>query len=88
MRSNAYFWRNSTGHEIDLLIETGGTFHALEIKSGETLNNEFFKTLKYFKNISNLPADNLFLVYGGERNQSREHGQAVGWKNIVKPPYL
>ena len=26
MRSNAFFWRNSTGHEIDLLIETGGRF--------------------------------------------------------------
>ncbi|MEN8246067.1 MAG: ATP-binding protein [Thermodesulfobacteriota bacterium] len=88
MRSNAFFWRNSTGHEIDLLIETGGTLHALEIKSGETLNNEFFKNLIYFKNISGLPVENLFLVYGGERNQSRKQGHAVGWKNIAKPPYL
>ncbi len=88
MRSNAFFWRNSTGHEIDLLIETGGTLHALEIKSGETLNNEFFKNLRYFKNISDLPVENLFLVYGGERNQSRKQGQVIGWKNIAKPPYL
>lgn len=88
MQSNAYFWRNSTGHEIDLLMETGGTLRALEIKSGETLNNEFFKNLRYFKKISNLPAENLFLVYGGERNQSRKQGQAVGWKNIGKPPYI
>lgn len=88
MRSNAFFWRNSTGHEIDLLIETRRTLHAVEIKSGETLNNEFFKNLRYFKNISGLPAESLFLVYGGERNQSRKHGQVVGWKNIVKPPYL
>jgi predicted AAA+ superfamily ATPase len=88
MQSNAYFWRNSTGHEIDLLIETGGTLHAVEIKSGETLNNEFFKNLRYFKNISNLPAENLFLVTGGERNQSRKQGQVVGWRNITKSPYL
>jgi hypothetical protein len=56
--------------------------------SGETLNKEFFNNLRYFKKISNLPAENLFLVYGGELNQSRKQGQAVGWKNIVKPPYL
>ena len=32
-----YFWRDQTGHEIDLLIEEGTTLFPVEIKSGATV---------------------------------------------------
>ena len=31
-----YFWRDHTGHEIDLLYEADNMTHAAEIKSGKT----------------------------------------------------
>ena len=40
----AFFWCNSAGYEIDLLLETGADLQAVEIKSGETLNEDFLKT--------------------------------------------
>ena len=85
-RPNAYFWRNSTGHEIDLILEADVQLWAVEIKSGETLNEDFFKGLRYFKRISSTPEDHLYLVYGGDRNLARKHGQVVGWKSISKLP--
>ena len=88
LRPNAYFWRNSTGHEIDLLLEAGETLQAVEIKSAETLSSEFFKNLKYFRRISNIPDSHCFLVYGGERNQSRKHGRVIGWKHIDRLPNM
>jgi len=85
-RSNAFFWRNSTGHEIDLLLEAGAQLWAVEIKSGETLNEDFFKGLRYFKRLSSAPDEHFYLVYGGDRNLTRKHGQVVGWKSISKLP--
>ena len=39
LRSNAFFWRDNTGHEIDLLLEQPDSLIAVEIKSGETIND-------------------------------------------------
>ena len=85
-RPNAFFWRNSTGHEIDLIFEADAQLWVVEIKSGETLNEDFFKGLRYFKRLSSVPDDHFYLVYGGDRNLTRKHGQVVGWKSISKLP--
>ena len=82
-RSNAYFWRDNAGHEIDLLLEEGTDLRAVEIKSGETLHGEFFRGLAYFKRISEQPDDHFFLVYGGTGRQSRKHGQVIGWRHVA-----
>lgn len=81
-RSNAYFWRDNKGHEVDLLLEHADQLTAVEIKSAETLNPELFRGLRYFKSLSGIPEDNLFLVYGGSRKQSRKYGQALSWKRV------
>jgi predicted AAA+ superfamily ATPase len=68
-KSKFYFWRDKSQNEIDLLIENGSDLHALEIKSGKTINTNFFKTLDYFKMIKE--DTQLHLVYGGVENQER-----------------
>jgi len=83
LQSNAFFWRNSTGHEIDLLIEDGEHLKAVEIKSGETLNSDFFRGLKYYKRLSGEQAENFNLIYGGDKTLVRKDGNAIGWKSIA-----
>lgn len=68
-KSKFYFWRDKSQNEIDLLIENGSNLYALEIKSGKTINTNFFKTLDYFKMIKE--DTQLHLVYGGAENQER-----------------
>ena len=82
MRSNAFFWRDSVGHEVDLLLDEGDLLKAVEIKSGETLNDDFFKGLRYFKKISNMPEDCFYLIHGGQVRQSRKDGQVLGWQDV------
>lgn len=81
---NAYFWRDNTGHEIDLLLEEGERLKAVEIKSGETIHPDFFNGLDYFRNLSMLPIEDLFLIYGGLQNYQRTVANVLSWKNIGK----
>ncbi len=79
---NAFFWRDNTGHEVDLLLEKGETFKVIEIKSGETINSDFFKGLNYFGNLSELSKENRFLIYGGSKNYNRTAAKVLSWKNF------
>jgi uncharacterized protein len=45
-----YFWRDKTGREIDLIIDKTTEFVPVEIKYGKTIQNEFFKNLRYLLN--------------------------------------
>ena len=78
---NAFFWRDSTGHEIDLLLEEGENLKAIEIKSGETIHSNFFKGLEYFGNLSKTENKNRFLIYGGLKNYQRTMAKVLSWKN-------
>ncbi|MBT3178712.1 MAG: DUF4143 domain-containing protein, partial [Desulfobacula sp.] len=40
-----FFWRDSSGHEIDMIIEQGEKLIPCEIKSGETSTKNFIKGL-------------------------------------------
>lgn len=64
------FFRDSRGLECDLLYETGWGINAIEIKSGATVNNDMFRSLRRVADL--LPKVNSkTLVYGGDRVQSR-----------------
>ena len=45
-RPSLYFWRESNGTEIDLLIPKGDTLIPIEIKSSQTLRMDFLKNIK------------------------------------------
>ena len=47
---NIYFWRDKTGHEVDVIIDNDGKLVPIEIKSSKTISSEFFKNLKYWNN--------------------------------------
>lgn len=75
-RPQLYYWRDSNQNEVDLLMHDGLKLHAVEIKSGKTINSEFFKGLSYFKKI--VPDAHLHLVYGGDEYQQRSEWPVRG----------
>lgn len=83
-RARLYFWRDSTGHEIDCIVETGMKVTAVEIKSSTTMNADFFRGLQYWQELTGDSAGNSVLVYGGTENQQWSKGQVIGWKNTYK----
>lgn len=70
-RSNLYFWRDAKGNEVDLLLEVGGEVVPVEIKSGATISEDFFKGLRTFAARLPQPPRASALVYGGVERQRR-----------------
>lgn len=73
-----YFWRDRTGHEVDLIIDTGAPI-PVEIKSGETMTGSFFDGLRYYISASGGMAKTGVLVYGGEDSFVREGFAVRAW---------
>ena len=79
---NLYYWRDKTGHEIDLLVDNGETLLPIEIKSGKTINSDFFRNLLYWNGLSGMKKG--YLVYAGTETQKRSNGlEVIGWKDLV-----
>lgn len=80
IRPSAYFWRDYSGHEVDLIIEQGQSIQAVEIKSGETLNPQLFDGLRWFGRQTGLSSADCTLVYGGGEEQVRSAGSVLPWR--------
>lgn len=70
-RSNLHFWRDSKGNEVDLVVESGPDVMPVEIKSGATISDDFFKGLRVFAARLAPPPKACSLVYGGTERQKR-----------------
>jgi len=76
-----FFWRDRTGHEVDLIIDAGQKLIPLEIKSGQTVNASFFNGLRYFCALGPPASGTGVLVHGGDSTYKRENF-------IVRPWFL
>jgi predicted AAA+ superfamily ATPase len=61
--SPVFFWRDQSGHEIDLLIEDGNVLYPVEIKSAGTVARDMFEGLKWWARLADQRATSLTLVY-------------------------
>ena len=78
---NLFYWRDKTGHEIDLLIERAESIYPIEIKSASTLNTDFFKNLIYYGNLSKVKESAL--LYAGNETQNRSDGiKVMNWRRF------
>jgi len=77
-RPPLYYWRDRTGHEVDLLVEQGRRLTAIEIKSGKTLSSDYFRALNRFSTLKGVHAD-LILVFAGEDSARREGVRIRTW---------
>jgi uncharacterized protein len=82
-RSNLYFWRESSGYEIDVLIDEGLWQIPIEIKSGQTIHSDWLKGLKYWQTLTKQVSENSYVIYGGDEVQNRSEGVVIqSWKEI------
>lgn len=65
------FWRDQTGHEVDLLIEGPGGLYPVEIKSGQTINASMFDGLNWWNRLSGQDPRLATLIYGGKETHTR-----------------
>lgn len=77
-----YYWRDSNGHEVDLLVSNDTAYDAIEIKSTKTILPKQFAGLDFLANIGGDAIRRKILVYGGESSQKRTHYQIWAWSDI------
>lgn len=80
--SNLYFWRDSTGNEVDLLHDEAGTLYPIEVKSGQTVASDMFKTLNKWQTLSGSTVTPQ-LISGGTGMYERNGVQVLGWKEFL-----
>jgi predicted AAA+ superfamily ATPase len=70
-RSNLYFYRDSTGYEIDLIYTLADQFLAIEIKAGQTVSKHFFSAFDNLRQVLPAQIAGEILVYGGKASYVR-----------------
>ena len=71
MDPQIYFWRDNTGLEIDLILDTGDHLRPVEIKSGETFTASWLDNLLKWTTIARADSTQPALVYGGNWSGTR-----------------
>lgn len=75
-----YFWRDSEGHEVDLLIENGESLYPIEIKSGQTISGSMLEGLDYWLKLDG--GNDGMLIYGGDESYVRNGFHVQSWRGI------
>lgn len=76
-----YFYRDSQGHEIDLVLDTGTGIIPVEIKSSMTYDSSFFDTLSWWRQAINKETYG-FVVYAGDDSQTIKNDKLIGWRDL------
>ena len=84
LQSEVWFWRDTAGNEVDLLIQKPKSVEVLEIKATQTIMPDLFKGLNYFENLAEYDNLKKTLVYGGNEYQQRSAGSVVPWFDFGK----
>ena len=61
-----FFWRDATGHEIDILIDAGERLIPVEVKSGRTVKPDATDPLAWWTALPGNPNRGGVLVHGGD----------------------
>ncbi len=81
-RANLFFYREARGGEVDLLYLQGNRAFLLEIKSGQTVQPDFFRGFRQFDRTFPGLALGRVLVYGGEGFREESGAQVAGVRQI------
>lgn len=77
-----WFWRDSSGHEVDLIRQDDFMYNLIEIKSTKTIMHDLFKGLEYFSALAKESVKSKTLVYAGLENQKRTIANVVSWYDL------
>lgn len=82
-RPEMYFWRDSNGVEVDIILERDLELLPIEIKSGLTVARDAFGGLEKWLALSGSLAGQPSLIYGGDHCYRHKGVRVVGWKDTM-----
>lgn len=81
-----YFYRDSEGNEVDLLLPVDGGLQAIEVKAGATVNPDYFKGLRRFATHYPGACRGGAVVFGGDQGQARSDWPVHSWRVLLQKP--
>ncbi len=67
-----FFYRDSHGNEVDLIMQDGNELVPIEIKSSQTWHSSFLKGINYFRSLLGDRVLKGTVIYGGDINRTTE----------------
>jgi predicted AAA+ superfamily ATPase len=80
--ADIYFWRDNNGLEADLLIEEGSALQPVEIKSGQTVTQDYIRAAQRAGRIPGEEGRMPWLVHGGEESYVHSGVRVIGWRAL------
>ncbi len=77
-----HFFRDASGNEVDLLLPEGARVHAIEIKSGQTVQPDYFRGLKTFAAAFPDKIASGGVLFGGAVGQARSDWPVSSWRAL------
>jgi len=81
-RPSFYFWRDSNGNEVDVIADVGMKLMPIEIKSGRTINRDFFTSLERWMTLAGDQVTSPTLFYGGRAPLEHKGIRIFGWDSV------
>lgn len=85
-RADLFFWRDNTGHEVDVVYETPRGLQGVEIKSGSTFASDWPKAISKWSGLATEPVCTPRIVFGGDGAYSRQGCDVQGWQAFAAQP--
>lgn len=83
LREQLFFYRDQSGNEVDLVVEVGGKYLPIEIKSSQTFHKDFLKGFTALDKLLQGPTQSRkAVIYGGEASQDRSEGKLISWRSL------
>ena len=83
-----FFFRDSNGQEVDLVIDQGLKQIPIEIKSSGTFNTDFYKGLNYWRSLTasskETSTEHGYAIYAGEQTINGTENSLLIWNNLDK----
>ncbi len=84
MPPNLFFFRDRTGHEVDLVLSHTSELTPIEIKSSQTFNSDFANDIFFFKDLFKKETQKSYVIYGGEEAHNFKGVKHRPWTQLKK----
>lgn len=79
-KEQVYFYRDKSGHEIDIIRQLGERIGMLEIKAGKTFNTDFLRNIRYLKKLLNDRIAYSGIIYDGEAEMHKSDEGVINFR--------
>ncbi len=77
-----YFYRDSSQHEVDLLLQRGFQYEGYEIKSSQTFTREFLGGLHYLSKLLGERLTRSAVIYSGAEQLETSHDAVINFREF------